>query len=94
MSAHKTRKRDKATTSRKKITAANGAQKRREAELKLIREGKHTRAEIVKRICRQFKDVKPVTVETELSDGMNPVYNRFPCRIRRRKRDGVLYVKK
>lgn len=43
----------------------------------LIAEGKFTKQQIIDIICKDWKDVKAITVSTYLSDSKNPKYTKF-----------------
>lgn len=43
----------------------------------LIAEGKYTKQQIIDAICKDWKDVKQITVSTYLSDAKNPKYSKF-----------------
>ena len=43
----------------------------------LIAEGKYTKAQIIDLICKDWKDIKAITVSTYLSDAKNPKYSKF-----------------
>ena len=43
----------------------------------LIAESRYTKAQIIDIICRDWKDVKAITVSTYLSDAKNPKYSKF-----------------
>ena len=43
----------------------------------LIAEGKYNKQQIIDIICRDWKDIKAITVSTYLSDAKNPKYSKF-----------------
>ena len=43
----------------------------------LIAESKYTKQQIIELICKDWKDVKQITVSTYLSDAKNPKYSKF-----------------
>ena len=43
----------------------------------MIAEGKYTKQQIIDLICKDWKDVKQITVSTYLSDAKNPKYTKF-----------------
>ena len=43
----------------------------------LIAESKYTKAEIIDIICKDWANVKAITVSTYLSDAKNPKYSKF-----------------
>ena len=43
----------------------------------LIAESKYTKQQIIDIICKDWKDVKAITVSTYLSDSKNPKYTKF-----------------
>lgn len=43
----------------------------------LIAESKYTKAQIIDIICRDWTDIKQITVSTYLSDSKNPKYSKF-----------------
>jgi len=43
----------------------------------MIAEGKFTKSQIIDIICKDWQDVKAITVSTYLSDSKNPKYSKF-----------------
>ena len=43
----------------------------------MIAEGKYTKQQIIDVICKDWQDVKQITVSTYLSDSKNPKYTKF-----------------
>lgn len=43
----------------------------------LIAESKYTKAQIIDIICKDWQNVKAITVSTYLSDSKNPKYTKF-----------------
>ena len=43
----------------------------------LIAESKYTKSQIIDIICKDWQDVKAITVSTYLSDSKNPKYSKF-----------------
>ena len=43
----------------------------------MIAEGKFTKQQIIDTICKDWQDVKQITVSTYLSDAKNPKYSKF-----------------
>ena len=43
----------------------------------MIAEGKYSKQQIIDIICKDWKDVKQITVSTYLSDSKNPKYTKF-----------------
>ena len=43
----------------------------------MIAESKYTKSQIIDIICKDWQDVKAITVSTYLSDSKNPKYSKF-----------------
>jgi len=43
----------------------------------LIAEGKYSKQQIIDIICKDWTDIKAITVSTYLSDAKNPKYSKF-----------------
>ena len=53
------------------------AQERRRFMAELIATGKHTKNSIVEKTVERFPEISKATIQTNLTDGKNPKYNKF-----------------
>jgi len=71
-----------------KVIRGSGAE-RRALEEELIKKGKYTKTEIIEKTVAKFPEISASTVRTELTDGKNPKYNKWPTLVKESEK-GIL----